>query len=45
MDETIRFVKTKRRCIAPNLGFLMQLRDFEKSILNVEPSSQQDEAT
>jgi hypothetical protein len=33
LEEIIRSVKARRPCIAPNIGFLMQLREFEKQLL------------
>jgi len=32
MQEALQFVKTRRPIIAPNVGFLRQLRDFEKGL-------------
>lgn len=34
LSEAIKLVKSKRSCISPNFGFMLQLRDFEKVVLD-----------
>eukprot|EP00455_Lapot_gusevi_P053145 TRINITY_DN822_c0_g1_i1.p1 TRINITY_DN822_c0_g1~~TRINITY_DN822_c0_g1_i1.p1 ORF type:complete len:229 (+),score=22.33 TRINITY_DN822_c0_g1_i1:39-689(+) len=38
MDEAIAHLRAARSCIAPNSGFLRQLREFENEVFTADPS-------
>lgn len=40
LSEAVKIVKAKRSCISPNFGFMLQLKDFEKFLLEAANSEE-----